>query len=137
MKRLQSEYKYFDGMLRLLGEGPKEDDDEDASLTCSICLGNVGKNSGTKSCITRCGHIFCYQCLTSWKQPKCPTCRTKISIEKDVFVVDDNNKDDNVVVKAEESSSSTLVKNQKYQKYGSKVQRYVLFSCIIYILDFL
>lgn len=51
---------------------------EEASLTCSICLGLY-----CKPFVVECGHVFCYFCLNRWVENqdwngKCASCRTKL-----------------------------------------------------------
>ncbi|XP_049826822.1 uncharacterized protein LOC126266579 [Aethina tumida] len=52
--------------------------------TCSICYNEIpSENCPTYGVLTDCDHIFCYDCITTWKKycklPKnrvrCPMCR--------------------------------------------------------------
>lgn len=64
------------------GESENEESDEE---DCPICLdeippGNIG--------VTKCGHIFCHDCIKTVVQltPSCPHCRTRITT-KDLYQV--------------------------------------------------
>jgi len=52
--------------------------------TCSICLEIIQENEQT---ITKCGHKFCYECITSLfnlnrkKSNKCPNCNTLLNVD--------------------------------------------------------
>ena len=55
---------------------PTEEDEE----TCGICLQNI--QDGTDGVgITKCGHIYCYDCLSTMinTRPECPLCRKKVT----------------------------------------------------------
>jgi hypothetical protein len=49
---------------------------------CSICLELITEivNHSPKACITKCGHVFHYQCLKKVFEDKkeCPNCRTNL-----------------------------------------------------------
>jgi SNF2 family DNA or RNA helicase len=71
--------------------GNESDDDSDS---CGICMCEI---SGEDVGVTKCGHIFCYDCLKTsvHSTSKCPVCNTPqkitdismISFEKPVFTV--------------------------------------------------
>ncbi|CAF3737188.1 unnamed protein product [Rotaria sordida] len=50
--------------------------------SCSICLDLILEiwNTEPKACITKCGHIFHYNCLEEWftKKKECPNCRADL-----------------------------------------------------------
>ena len=46
---------------------------------CSICCKNFDSKNNQKSCLSSCGHQFCYECLKQIldkHNSECPTCRT-------------------------------------------------------------
>ncbi|KAJ8722892.1 hypothetical protein PYW07_004072 [Mythimna separata] len=47
-------------------------------IRCPICFNNLGKESVVS---TRCGHVFCRNCLQKalLLKPVCPTCRRKLT----------------------------------------------------------
>jgi len=83
-------YNFFANVLTKLKktgekkEGDDEEEDEDAEV-CGICLGNI---TGNDVGVTKCGHIFCYQCLkaTIIKSAKCPSCLGHIK-ENEIFMI--------------------------------------------------
>jgi len=50
-----------------------------AERTCTLCL-----EERTNSCVTECGHLFCWQCIVGWGREKaeCPLCRQSLSLTK-------------------------------------------------------
>ncbi|KAG9039154.1 hypothetical protein FS837_001061 [Tulasnella sp. UAMH 9824] len=50
---------------------------EEPDFECRIC-----QEPPTDPCVTRCGHLYCLNCLRQWLDfsPKCPTCKTLSSI---------------------------------------------------------
>ncbi|CAF2402218.1 unnamed protein product [Rotaria sp. Silwood2] len=50
--------------------------------SCSICLDLILEiwNTEPKACVTKCGHIFHYNCLKEWftKKKECPNCRADL-----------------------------------------------------------
>lgn len=61
------------------------DEESDNENECSICLDDVPPGDIG---VTKCGHIFCYDCLKSIIQltPTCPHCRSKLT-SKDIYQV--------------------------------------------------
>jgi len=66
-------------------------DDDDAEsvmgegeFDCHICL-----RTATNPCVTRCGHLFCYDDLEQWLRihPRCPVCSSFISLQHDVVKI--------------------------------------------------
>ena len=68
------------------GKDDDDSDDDDDLETCGICLGQI---TGHDLGVTKCGHIFCYNCVKPFiqKQNKCPMCQKKITID-DVYMVE-------------------------------------------------
>jgi SNF2 family DNA or RNA helicase len=61
--------------------GEENNDDE----TCGICLDSISEDDVG---VTKCGHIFCYECLKVVinKYHNCPYCKMKLT-EKEIYVV--------------------------------------------------
>ncbi|XP_077264147.1 LON peptidase N-terminal domain and RING finger protein 3-like [Temnothorax americanus] len=59
----------------------ESDDRQPILLTCPICLESLTSN--LKPTTTRCGHLFCIECLESFIRisKKCPTCKTAITLK--------------------------------------------------------
>ena len=80
-----------------------ESDDDDDEDMCGICLDEIKEDDMG---VTRCGHIYCYECLKEWsnKQSSCPYCRKKLlqseiymlsyEKKKKIVSVEDKKKDD-------------------------------------------
>jgi len=49
------------------------------SRSCTLCL-----EERTDSCVTECGHLFCWNCVVGWGREKaeCPLCRQALSLSK-------------------------------------------------------
>lgn len=62
------------------GNGDGEDEE-----TCGVCLDDISEDDVG---VTKCGHIFCYDCLKTWltKSNLCPYCKSKLT-DKDIFVL--------------------------------------------------
>jgi SNF2 family DNA or RNA helicase len=89
-KGKKSTYDYYTETINKLKKisvipvGPvNSDSDSDSDSdkeTCGICLGNI---TGADLGVTKCGHIFCYNCVKPFieKKNKCPMCNheTKVS----------------------------------------------------------
>jgi len=68
-----------------LSDDEFSDDEDDDIETCGICLEDIPENS---TGVTKCGHLFCYQCaiLSLNKNGSCPYCKQKLT-KQDVFLV--------------------------------------------------
>lgn len=69
-------------MNMLNSESNVESNDDEM---CGICLGDIPEDDIG---VTKCGHIFCYECLklTVLKYHSCPYCKHKLS-EKEIYVL--------------------------------------------------
>jgi SNF2 family DNA or RNA helicase len=56
-------------------------DSDDEKETCGICLGNI---TGNDLGVTKCGHIFCYNCVKPFieKKNSCPMCNRKTTVSE-------------------------------------------------------
>ena len=62
-----------------------EDTDVDEDEMCSICLGEItGEDVG----VTKCGHMYCFQCIKEMIQsnPKCPLCMKPTKLDE-IFMI--------------------------------------------------
>ncbi|XP_022649217.1 peroxisome biogenesis factor 10-like [Varroa destructor] len=62
----------------------EENDKEIGGLQCGLC-----RDLTTECTVTRCGHIFCWTCITEWavNRPQCPLCRSTVNPEQLVRVI--------------------------------------------------
>ena len=87
----KSTYNYYnDVMTRLKKTTDNNDSDSDSdndsnsddnNEKCGICMGNIkGHDLG----VTKCGHIFCYNCVKPFieKQLKCPICQKSVKSDE-------------------------------------------------------
>jgi SWI/SNF-related matrix-associated actin-dependent regulator of chromatin subfamily A3 len=83
---------------------------EESEENCSICLDNI-----TDGSITKCGHIFCSECIKSCLKYKscCPMCKKQLSIDE-VFLINKKPKTDVVQI------------NPLIEKYGSKLGKLIM-----------
>ncbi len=107
-----SECKYFLSVIEKISTSKSDNDGEkvEEDCTCPICMDDMENKA-----ITKCGHIFCKECLDMCLQVKksCPTCKTDLK-NTEIYVTDE--------VKKEEDC---LSKNPLIQKYGSKLGKLV------------
>lgn len=92
--------------------------------SCPICLDDIEKNKLT---ITRCGHKFCWSCITTTfkvrtenthnKQIKCPSCNTVIS-HSDLYLYKDSN-DSHETNMEEIIDLNKLIEETKSTKIGN------------------
>ena len=84
----------------------KEDSDEN----CSVCLNNI-----TDGSITKCGHIFCSECIKSCLKYKscCPMCKKELAIN-DVFLIN------------KKPTTDVIQINPLIEKYGSKLGKLIM-----------
>jgi hypothetical protein len=52
-----------------------------SDFECNVCL-----ESARSPVVTRCGHMFCWECLYKWAQqshsPSCPVCKAALDIQQ-------------------------------------------------------
>ncbi|ATZ80413.1 DEXDc helicase [Bodo saltans virus] len=133
-KKLTYDY-YLDVMNKLKKTSTVESvedsdsDSDDEKEKCGVCIGNI---TGNDLGMTKCGHIFCYNCIKPFvvSKGKCPTCQ-KVAKESDIFMVIKNKPKDETI---EEFKG----KNNLIQKVGTKLANLIFFlkknnkHCIIF-----
>lgn len=112
---------YLDVMnkLKTINETINQNDDDDESLTCAICLGCITKyDSG----VTTCGHIYCYNCVTPHikKIGKCPTCMKALG-PNDILQVEAKIPD------TKEDAIEAKDKQELISKIGTKLANLIFF----------
>jgi SNF2 family DNA or RNA helicase len=97
-------------MLKILNKLEDETEIDEDEKNCSICLELLINKS-----ITKCGHIFCADCLKNWLQfhRNCPMCKKSIKME-DIFLVKKKSKQ-------EVNNINPLI-----EKYGSKLGKIII-----------
>ncbi len=96
------------------------DGDENDEDNCGICLGEIPENGVG---VTKCGHIFCYECLqmTVSKSHKCPYCNNKLS-GNEIYVLSYEKKK-----KKEEMTKEQKTKAQLINEYGTKLANIITY----------
>jgi SNF2 family DNA or RNA helicase len=102
---------YTDVMSRLKKTSEIENDetesDDDNKETCGICLGNItGKDLG----VTKCGHIFCYNCVKPFisSKHKCPMCQ-KGTTESEIYMISKQTPESNTQEFKDKQSLTNIV----------------------------
>lgn len=132
----QSTYEYFDKVMTTLKtttQKVKENDDSDDSddesnEECAICLSTI---SGHDLGVTKCGHIFCYNCVKPFveKQGKCPICQKCVKSDE-IYMVEQKIEK---VIDKETADKASLI-----NKVGTKLANLIYFlkktekHCIIF-----
>lgn len=62
-------------------------------MQCSICL---HRNPPSLPVVTKCGHLYCWQCLKQWlqKSARCPICKRKLDVSSGVVPIYGNSGDE-------------------------------------------
>lgn len=100
-------------------DSDSDSDDDDDGETCGICLGEIPEND---TGVTKCGHMFCYQCIktvTSQKQ-QCPYCRKGIK-ENELYMISYEKK------KKTEESKELKDKLTLINKVGTKLANVIYY----------
>jgi SNF2 family DNA or RNA helicase len=81
----------FDRIKKTTKDGKKSDDEQDDE-TCGICLSEIPEDDIG---VTKCGHIFCYQCIKTIiaDRHECPYCRKKVN-GTEIFMISYEKKKD-------------------------------------------
>lgn len=82
--------------------------------TCSICLNNISDDTLS---MTKCGHLYCYECIYQCVNhtKKCPMCRIPLSLDTIYKINLNNNNEDKSVL------------HQIINKYGTKIAHLITF----------
>ena len=78
-------------------------------VECSICFCDIESMT-----MTKCGHVFCTECIHTVENLKCPTC-SKQYLKKDLIVVDNS-------IKKEKETEKLSEFEKKLNSYGSKIK---------------
>jgi SNF2 family DNA or RNA helicase len=72
-------------LLEMLEESDSDSDDENDEEMCGICLDEIPEDDVG---VTKCGHIFCYECLkmSVSKFHNCPYCKEKLA-DNEIFIL--------------------------------------------------
>lgn len=84
-----------------------EDDEDNDMEECGICFGEIPEDGVG---VTKCGHIFCHECLqmTVSKSHKCPYCNNKLN-NGEIYVLSYEKKKKDKELTKEEKSKAELV----------------------------
>lgn len=113
-------YRFFSNVVvkikKTMNDNDKEEekDDEDEE-TCGICMCDIDdENIG----VSRCGHIFCYDCLKMWieKKGNCPQCRKALKKE-DMYLISYEKK----TADKNENREKELSKQELIDQVGTKL----------------
>jgi DNA repair protein RAD5 len=109
-----TESKYFLSMLEKINDDTLLDETE---KNCTICLEEM-----TKGSITKCGHVFCTDCLKNWLtfHKNCPMCKKELNSEE---IYNINKTEENTEI------------NPLIKKYGSKLGKIIMMIRNIVLLD--
>jgi SNF2 family DNA or RNA helicase len=134
----QSTFEYFDKVMNKLKvttqkiKGPDDESDSDSddenNEECAICLSTI---TGHDLGVTKCGHIFCYNCVKPFveKQSKCPICQKHVKSDE-IYMIEQKIEK---VVDKETSDKASLI-----NKVGTKLANLIFFlkktdkHCIIF-----
>jgi len=99
-KNYQDKINQSKFILQTLNNLDKEKEDDDNE--CPICIDTIDDPA-----ILSCGHVFCYECITSFttNDKKCPLCKASI---------------ENKIVKVESHKTKKEAKDELEEKYGAK-----------------
>lgn len=115
-------YEYFTNVLKKLQQinnnTSDSDDDTNEKETCSVCLGNIKSNDLG---MTKCGHLFCYNCIKQAIITKgnCPICRNTIKNEEIHMIIKYSKEETNSI---EFKDKQTLI-----SKVGTKLANLIFF----------
>lgn len=96
-----------------------DDDEKEDEEVCGICLDEIPENDIG---VTKCGHIFCFECLklTITKYHSCPYCKSKLN-DKDIYILSYERK------KKTNISQEDKNKNDLINEIGTKLANLILF----------
>jgi SNF2 family DNA or RNA helicase len=100
---MMTESKYMFTILEKM-KSPELITDEE----CTICISQIEEPT-----LTKCGHLFCNQCIKSWltKKTICPLCKINLSGQDLLCIIPNNN--------------ISNISNSMIDKYGSKLGKLI------------
>lgn len=111
----------FDPMSYLSKQNDAGDDD-DEDEECVICMGEIPEDDIG---VTKCGHMFCYQCIKHMivENPKCPMC-SKPTSSTDIFML---NYQPEKKEEKEETDPTKLGKQELINHVGTKLANLIFY----------
>lgn len=96
-------------------DSDSDSDEEEDEETCGICLGEIGED---EIGVTKCGHIFCYQCIKAIipQKHQCPYCKKGLK-DNEIYMI---SYEKPKAVTAEQSQE-IKGKNELINKVGTKL----------------
>jgi SNF2 family DNA or RNA helicase len=96
------------------------DSDDDDEERCGICLGDIPEDDIG---VTKCGHIFCYECIKTIipQKHQCPYCKKGLK-DNEIFMISYERKKKETEVKQELKD-----KNELINKVGTKLANLIFF----------
>ena len=97
-------------------DNEKENDDE----VCGICLDEIPEDDIG---VTKCGHIFCHECLKLWmmKSTACPYCKKKL-LANEIYILSYEKNNKNKKLKPEEKDKIQLI-----NEFGTKLANLITY----------
>jgi SNF2 family DNA or RNA helicase len=97
-----------------------EDEDEDEEEVCGICLGEIPEDDIG---VTKCGHMFCYECIKTIipQKHQCPYCKKGLK-DNEIFMISYERKKKDEGIKQEIKD-----KNELINKVGTKLANLIFF----------
>ena len=88
-------------------------------IRCLVCLDNINKNSIS---LTKCGHLYCYNCLKSCRfiDKRCPKCR-RILQENDIILIHYNDTNNYNIL----DNKKQAVSNEYDEESITFIQRFI------------
>ena len=116
-KKIENESHLDKNIINALSGDTKVDDNDDE--ICGVCLGEIPEDNIS---VTKCGHIYCFECLKMVinKYHCCPYCKGKLG-EKDYYVLSYERKKKTILTQ-EELNKEELINN-----FGTKLANLISF----------
>ena len=102
------------------GSNSDSDSDDGDEEVCGICLGEIPEDDIG---VTKCGHIFCYECIKTIipQKHQCPYCKKGLK-DNEIFMISYERKK-----KDEELKQEIKDKNELINKVGTKLANLIFF----------
>jgi len=90
--------KTTSNIIKNEGTSSDSDSDDDNKEVCCICFGNI---TGTDLGVTKCGHIYCFNCIKYHVEKKrdCPVCKRHVGKDEIYMVKKEEEKEEKIEVK--------------------------------------